>query len=106
MANNEEIKEQVNSEAVVANEKVEQKNVEQKVNVEQKPTKQDKKKKKEKVQKTSAVSKTMSELKKVSWPTFGKVVKQTGVVLVVTLAFLVVIFGIDKLCSWLISFIC
>ena len=36
-----------------------------------------------------------SELKKVSWPSFGKVVKQTGVVLVVVLAFLVVITAFD-----------
>lgn len=36
-----------------------------------------------------------SELKKVSWPTFMKVVKQTGVVLVVVLIFLVVITGFD-----------
>lgn len=33
-----------------------------------------------------------SELKKVTWPTFGKVVKATGVVLVVVVIFLV-IFG-------------
>ncbi len=42
-----------------------------------------------------------SELKKVSWPTFAKVVKQTGVVLVVVLVFLIVItafdFGLTKL---------
>ncbi|MCQ2387461.1 MAG: preprotein translocase subunit SecE, partial [Clostridia bacterium] len=37
----------------------------------------------------------VSELKKVSWPSFGKVVKQTGVVLVVVLAFLVVITAFD-----------
>lgn len=36
-----------------------------------------------------------SELKKVSWPSFSKVVKQTGVVLVVVLAFLVVITAFD-----------
>ena len=36
-----------------------------------------------------------SELKKVSWPTFSKVVKQTGVVLVVVLVFLVVITAFD-----------
>ncbi len=36
-----------------------------------------------------------SELKKVSWPTFGKVVKQTGVVIVVVLIFLVVITAFD-----------
>lgn len=42
-----------------------------------------------------------SELKKVSWPTFGKVVKETGIVLAVVLVFLVVItafdFGLDEL---------
>lgn len=36
-----------------------------------------------------------SELKKVSWPTFPKVVKQTGVVLVVVLLFLIVITAFD-----------
>ena len=36
-----------------------------------------------------------SELKRVSWPTFPKVVKQTGVVLVVVLIFLVVISAFD-----------
>ena len=41
------------------------------------------------------VKDVFSELKKVSWPTFGKVVKQTGVVLVVVLIFLVVIFAFD-----------
>ena len=32
-----------------------------------------------------------SELKKVSWPTFGKVLKDTGIVIAVVLVFLVVI---------------
>ena len=36
-----------------------------------------------------------SELKKVSWPTFSKVVKQTGIVLVVVLLFLIVITAFD-----------
>ena len=36
-----------------------------------------------------------SELKKVNWPTFPKVVKQPGVVLVVVLIFLVVISAFD-----------
>lgn len=36
-----------------------------------------------------------SELKKVTWPTFGKVVKQTGVVIVVVLIFLIVISLMD-----------
>ena len=36
-----------------------------------------------------------SELKKVNWPTFAKVVKKTGIVLAVVLCFLVVIFAFD-----------
>ncbi|MBE7086730.1 MAG: preprotein translocase subunit SecE [Clostridiales bacterium] len=36
-----------------------------------------------------------SELKKVSWPSFAKVVKQTGIVLVVVLIFLIVITAFD-----------
>jgi len=36
-----------------------------------------------------------SELKRVTWPTFPKVVKNTCVVLVVVLAFLVVVTGIN-----------
>lgn len=48
-----------------------------------------------------------SEIKKVSWPTFGKVVKQTGVVLGVVLLFTIVItlfdFGLGQLLSLLTS---
>lgn len=36
-----------------------------------------------------------SELKKVTWPEFAKVVKQTGIVLGVVLAFLVVVTAFD-----------
>ncbi len=36
-----------------------------------------------------------SELKKVSWPKLPKIVKQTGVVLVVVIAFLIVITAFD-----------
>lgn len=36
-----------------------------------------------------------SELKRVTWPTFPKVVKKTGVVIVVVLAFLIVITAFD-----------
>ena len=44
---------------------------------------------------------TVSELKKVTWPSFGKVCKQTGIVLGVVLFFTVVLFGIDRLFAWL-----
>lgn len=55
------------------------------------------KNKKEKVKKSGKVKATVSELKKVTWPTFGKVVKQTVVVLSVTFIFLLVVIGIDQL---------
>lgn len=68
-----------------------------------------KKQKKSKDKKPSRIAKslkeTSSELKKVTWPKFGTVVKQTGVVLLVALVFLLVVFGIDRLCSWLMGFI-
>ena len=42
-----------------------------------------------------------SELKKVTWPSFGKVIKSTGVVIAVVLSFLVVFtavnFGLNEL---------
>lgn len=44
---------------------------------------------------------TVSELKKVTWPSFGKVCKQTAIVLGVVLFFTVILFGIDRLLSWL-----
>lgn len=50
---------------------------------------------KEKKQRGKAIKETFSELKKVTWPSFGEVVKQTGIVLVVVLAFLVVLIGFD-----------
>ena len=40
---------------------------------------------------------TTSELKKVSWPSFGKVLKQTGVVIAVVTICTLLLFGIDNL---------
>lgn len=65
----------------------------------------DKKKAKKKENKQNAVAKktkeTVSELKKVSWPSFSKVVKKTGVVIAVMIIFTVVLFGIDRLLALL-----
>ena len=47
------------------------------------------------------IKETASELKKVSWPSFGSVIKKTGVVLAVVLIFAVVLFGVDRLLAWL-----
>ncbi len=41
------------------------------------------------------IKEVFSELKKVTWPTFGKVVKQTGVVIAVVAVFLVAITLMD-----------
>ena len=63
------------------------------------------KKKKEKAKKPSKVVKALkdtgNELKKVSWPGFKQVVKQTGIVLAFVVVFAVVVFGFERLCSWL-----
>ncbi|MCH5159202.1 MAG: preprotein translocase subunit SecE [Clostridiales bacterium] len=42
-----------------------------------------------------------SELKKVTWPSFSKVLKQTGTVLLVTVIFLLVLMAFDALFGWL-----
>ena len=41
------------------------------------------------------IKEVFSELKKVTWPSFGKVVKSTGAVLAVVIAFLVVFGAIN-----------
>ncbi len=53
----------------------------------------------------SKIKDVFSELKKVNWPTFGKVVKQTGVVLAVVLIFLVLITAFDAGLGALLSLI-
>jgi len=64
-----------------------------------------KKKKKDKVKQPNKFAKSLketgTELKKVSWPGFKEVVKQTCVVLAVVVVFGLVLFGFDRLCSWL-----
>ena len=65
--------------------------------------KKDKNKKPNKVAK--ALKETSGELKKVTWPKFKEVVKSTGIVLVVVIVFTLVLFGFDRLCSWLTGFL-
>ena len=61
--------------------------VKQKEDKKQKNTKKSVKAKDQK-QKRSRVKETMSELKKVSWPSFGKTMKQTGMVISVVVLLL------------------
>ena len=41
------------------------------------------------------IKETFSELKRVSWPSFGKALKATGVVLAIVLIFLVLVTGVN-----------
>lgn len=58
-----------------------------------------------KSKKPSKIKSTFGELKNVSWTPFKKTLKQTAVVLSVTLIFLVVIMGIDQLLYFLVNLI-
>ena len=66
--------------------------------------KQQKKSKPQEKVKRSRVKETVSELKKVSWPSFAKTMKQTGMVISVVVIFMLLIIGIDQLLIWLLSF--
>lgn len=85
-------------------EKVEVKESNQVVEVKAKDVAKNKKKK-EKAKKPNKIAKSLkdtgNELKKVTWPGFKQVVKQTGIVLAFVLIFGIVLLGFDKLCSWL-----
>ena len=57
--------------------------------------KKQKKQNKEQKPKTNKVKESVAELKKVTWPTFPQVVKNTLLVLGIVLIFTIVLFGID-----------
>ncbi len=94
-------KEEIKSEEISLENKAEETKIEKQSITEVKTTKKDQKTKKEKKPNrlVRKFKETGSELKKVAWPSFSKVVKQTGVVLAVVLIFTIVIFGID----WVLS---
>ena len=48
---------------------------------------------------------TFSELKRVTWPSFGKALKATGVVLGIVLVFIVVVTGVNYGFSELLKFL-
>ena len=51
------------------------------------------------------IKETFSELKRVTWPKFGTVLKTTGIVLIIVLAFLLVVTGVDLGLSALLDLI-
>ena len=77
------------------------------VNKKAKPVK-DKKAKKAKVNaqpKRSRMKETFGELKKVSWPTFGKTMAQTGMVIGVVAIFALLVLGVDLFLGWIVGLI-
>ena len=64
-----------------------------------------KKKAKNEKPRRNMVKETVSELKKVNWPSFKKVCKTTGTVLVVVGIFMLATLGIDTLVSWILKLI-
>ena len=76
------------------------------VEVKAKDLKKEKKKKQKGPNKLAkSLKDTGNELKKISWPKFKEVCKQTGIVLAFVIVSAVVVFGIDRLCSWLTGFL-
>lgn len=47
----------------------------------------------------------ISELKKVTWPTFGELCKQTSIVLAFCLVFVLILLGLNTLFGWLFDLI-
>ena len=85
------IVEEVSSDETIEEEIVVEEETQPKENIATKTLKKDGNKK------PSKIKGAFSELKKVTWPSFGSVVKKTAVVLSVTAIFLVVVIGIDQL---------
>ena len=70
-----------------------------------KKTKVTKKKSKNDKPRRNFIKEIISELKKVNWPSFKKVCKTTGTVLVVVGVFMLATLGIDTLVSWILKLI-
>ena len=95
-------------EAVTVNETEPTEAVEEVAVNEKKPAEKEKKQKPAKVKvnrepRKSKFKEVFAELKKVNWPSFGKTMKQTGMVLSIVLIFGVVVLGFDTLISWLLG---
>ena len=110
-SNKEVKKEEVNQmEKTAVQETAQEVETETKVEVKepQKASKKEKKQKQVKANKEpkkSKIKEVFAELKKVSWPSFGKTMKQTGMVLSIVTIFGLVVLGFDVLISKLLELI-
>ena len=88
------------SQGVVSNDKQDKNKADKSAN------KKSAKKKDKKERKGGLVKKTketVSELKKVTWPTFGEVVKKTGIVIAFVVIFGLFLFGVNTLLGYLVG---
>ena len=92
--------------------KADSKNQDKEFEKNSKPNKPDKSKKQDKNKKPNVfvrmgrkLKETIGELKRVTWPTFGKALKATGIVLGIVLAFIVVVTGVNYGFSELLKFL-
>ncbi len=103
-ASTSEISESEMSEIDVSKAKIDEQNEQKAREVKAKDKKVKSNKKAKKPNSTSLSDKikgTYSELKKVEWPSFSRVVKQTGVVLAFVAIFVVILLGFNSLFGWL-----
>lgn len=91
--------EQVLTDSQIKNQKKQEK-LQQKKQAKAKENKKDKKKASEPKQKNNKAREVVGELKKVTWPTFGKVVKNTLLVIGIVLLITIGLFVVDRLFSW------
>ena len=103
-----DVKDDMMAEETIEAAKIEETSVEAKAEpvkenkVDKKGKKESKSKKQAKKEpKPNKVKESVAELKKVTWPTFPKVVKNTLLVLGIVLLFTIVLFGIDYGLSWI-----
>ena len=92
--------------------KADSKNQDKEFEKNSKPNKPDKSKKQDKNKKPNVfvrmgrkLKETFGELKRVTWPTFCKALKATGIVLGIVLAFIVVVTGVNYGFSELLKFL-
>lgn len=99
-----EVKEVEKTEVAESAEKTDKKSKNKEVKADKKVKKaKDKKEKKGGLGKK--IKESISEVKKVNWPTFGKVCKQTGMVISVVVICTLVLFGMDRLLSLLFTWL-
>ena len=96
----EEQEQTVLTDAQIKNQKRQEK-LQQKKQEKAKEAKKSKTKNGEQKPKTNKGKEVVGELKKVTWPSFGKVVKNTLLVIGIVLLITIALFAVDRIFSWI-----